>query len=356
MTKGFYTLHHKTFIYALRVQFYADGRERFSERRKMSPILPSSSSFWRGDRRKRLGTSGVVPFAGRLGANQEFAVDNDSDSQKELLEKIPDAAPYIPVRDALSFRPLLQPDLWKAATVEAIGSCLLVYLTNFVAVGLAPLVEVFDSGPLVPALVGAGTAFVSLPLFIFAIGPVSGGHINPLITIATFFGRLATLPRAILYVTFQTFGAAVGGWLLRASFDTRDFRVPGCFYDTSLITTRSAFTIEFTTDFALIFFCFAVGLDPRQRAVFGPALGPILCGLAVAMCTFFTGITIPGYSGFSGNPGRCFGAMVGSHFESYHWIHWIGPLVAAIVHGVLYQLIPPQVPVRRDQPSGSGSD
>ncbi|KAL4863574.1 hypothetical protein BDV12DRAFT_177325 [Aspergillus spectabilis] len=311
----------------------------------MSSILPTSN-FWRSDRHKLSGSSGVVPFAGRIGANQEFSIDTDSSSQKELLEKVPDAAPYIPVRDALSLRPILQVDLWKAATVEAIGSCLLVYLTNFVAVGLGSMAGTFDSGPLVPALVGAGTAFVSLPLFIFATGPVSGAHINPTITIATFFGRLATLPRCILYISFQVLGAAIGGWLLRASFDTRAFQVPGCYFDTNLITLRSAFTIEFTTDFALIFFSFAVGLDPRQRAVFGPALGPILCGLVVAMLTFFTGITLPGYTGFSGNPGRCFGAMVGSHFESYHWIHWIGPLTAAVVHGVLYQLLPPQTGVR----------
>lgn len=43
----------------------------------------------------------------------------------------------------------------------------------------------------------------------------------------------------------------------------------------------------------------------------------------------------------AGNPARCFGAMVGSHFSSYHWIHWVGPLVAAIAHGVLYACVPP---------------
>lgn len=61
---------------------------------------------------------------------------------------------------------------------------------------------------------------------------------------------------------------------------------------------RSAFTIEFTTDFALIFLAFGVGLEPRQRSVFGPALGPILVGSVLAMCTFFTGISRPGFTGF----------------------------------------------------------
>ncbi|OJI98688.1 hypothetical protein ASPVEDRAFT_38191 [Aspergillus versicolor CBS 583.65] len=303
-------------------------------------MLPNAS-FWRSGRTDLPTPSHVIPFAGRIGANQEFAVDKDTCTQRELLQKFPDAAPWIPVRDALSLRTILQPELWKAAVTEGIGTCLLVYLTCFVAVGLGELVNTFASGPLVPSLLGALTALVSLPLFIFAVGPVSGAHLNPTITIATFFSRLATLPRSILYVTFQIFGGAIAGWLLRASFDTRSFIVPGCYFDTNLVSVRSAFTIEFTTDFALIFLSFGVGLEPRQRSVFGPALGPILVGFVLATCTFFTGISRPGFTGFSGNPARCFGAMVGSHFYFYHWIYWIGPLTAAMAHAVLYLLVPP---------------
>lgn len=133
----------------------------------------------------------------------------------------------------------------------------------------------------------------------------------------------------------------MAGLLLRASFDTRSFIVPGCYIDTTKVSTGSAFAIEFTTDFALIFLSFGVGLDPRQRSVFGPALGPIFVGIVLGMCTFVTWFSRIGYTGFSGNPARCFGAMVGSHFASYHWIHWIAPLSAPIVHGILYHFIPP---------------
>lgn len=199
----------------------------------------------------------------------------------------------------------------------------------------------FATGALVPSLLGGLTAILVLPLFIFATGPVSGAHLNPTITIATFFGRLATLPRCILYIGFQTFGGAMAGLLLRASFDTRSFIVPGCYIDTTKVSVGSAFAIEFTTDFALIFLSFGVGLDPRQRSVFGPALGPIFVGIVLGMCTFVTGFSRIGYTGFSGNPARCFGAMVGSHFASYHWIHWVGPLSASIIHGMLYHFIPP---------------
>ncbi|KAL4903047.1 hypothetical protein BDW74DRAFT_180337 [Aspergillus multicolor] len=299
-------------------------------------------TFWRRSGSRAPPTpSTPLPFAGRLGANQEFTLDKQPRDAEEtsLLQKFPDAAPWIPLGQSLDLSHITQIELWKAAVIEGVGSCFLVYLTCFVAVGLGGWT--FASGPLVPSLLGASTALISLPLFIFATGPVSGAHLNPTITLATFFGRLATLPRCILYISFQTLGASLAGLLLRASFDSRDFTVPGCTFNTSQITLRSAFTIEFTTDFALLFLSFGVGLDPRQRDVFGPALGPILVGFVLAMCTFFTGISRPGYSGFSGNPARCFGAMVGSHFAVYHWIHWVGPLAASIAHGVLYYVFPP---------------
>ncbi|KAJ5208073.1 hypothetical protein N7449_002452 [Penicillium cf. viridicatum] len=305
----------------------------------------SHAKFWRSghDTEELPSPTTIVPFAGRIGANQEFVVDKNNCTQIELLQKFPDAAPWIPLKDALSLRHILQIELWKAAAVEAIelGTCLLVYLTYFIAVGLSQTVNTFATGALVPSLFGGLTAILVLPLFIFAIGPVSSAHLNPTITIATLFGRLATLPRCILYVGFQTFGGAMAGLLLRASFDTRSFIVLGCYIDTTKVSAGSVFAIEFTTDFALIFLSFGVGLDPRQRSVFGPALGPIFVGIVLGMCTFVTGFSRIGYTGFSGNPARCFGAMVGSHFASYHWIHWIAPLSASIIHGMLYHFIPP---------------
>lgn len=133
--------------------------------------------------------------------------------------------------------------------------------------------------------------------------------------------------------------------------------------DRSSVSTGSAFAIEFVTDLALILLSFGVGLDPRQRGVFGPTLGPILVGISLGLCIFTTGIIRPGYTGFcmylipakyvlqsivyiltgviAGHPARCFGAMVGSHFSTYHWIHWVAPLCASIAHGILYFLVPP---------------
>lgn len=88
----------------------------------ISTMLPHAK-FWRSghDAEELPSPTTVVPFAGRIGANQEFAMDKDNCTQIELLQKFPDAAPWIPLKDALSLRHILQVELWKAAGVEAIG-------------------------------------------------------------------------------------------------------------------------------------------------------------------------------------------------------------------------------------------
>jgi len=117
---------------------------------------------------------------------------------------------------------------------------MIVYLTVMIAVGLGPVIKYrslpksrlllifyseLSTGPLVPALIGGITNALILPLFIFSAGPVSGGHLNPTITIATFFTRLSTFPRALLYVIFQTGGAGLAGLLVRASLGTREVSI-----------------------------------------------------------------------------------------------------------------------------------
>lgn len=78
---------------------------------------------------------------------------------------------------------------------------------------------------------------------------------------------------------------------MRASLGTpaSSFRtVPGCYIDSALVTPGQAYTLETMTSFALVFIAFGVGLDPRQRQVFGPALSPILASLSPSARAYLT--------------------------------------------------------------------
>ena len=200
---------------------------------------------------------------------------------------------------------------------------------------------VFATSPFLGALVGGVSNFILLSLAIFAFSPGSGGHLNPTITIATFFARLSSFPRMVLYVAFQIIGATVAGLLIRASYGTRQYIAGGCGIDTNLVPVADALAIEFTSDLALLFLSFGVGLDPRQKQIFGPALAPIFVGFILGIISFGTSFSRKGYNGASANPARCFGVYVGSRFPTYHWVHWVGPVAAGIVHGFFYFIVPP---------------
>lgn len=199
-------------------------------------------------------------------------------------------------------------------------------------------------GPLVASII----QIIILTLLIYSFGAISGAHMNPLITFATFCARLTTFPRMVLYIAAQLAGATLAGLLLRAAADTREFKVGGCFLFTDMgVSVSSAFTVEFVGSLLLLFLAFGVGLDPRQAELFGPALGPVLVGLAAGSTVLSFSFAKPGYGGASMNPARCFGVFVGSRFPSWGWVTWAGPIAASVFHGVVYFLIPPVAPKGR---------
>lgn len=179
------------------------------------------------------------PFAGRIGGNAEFTVSPDDTS----FAKIPDARPTFTWAQSFHLAAFADIELWKEATIEAVGTCLEVYISGLAAVGLGPLVTATNLGPVAPAAFGSLVNWALISLFIFSAGPVSGGHLNPLVTLSTFAARLSIFPRTMLYVTFQCVGAVIAGYLLRASLGMRPGDIPpipGCYIDTRLVTPGEA--------------------------------------------------------------------------------------------------------------------
>jgi hypothetical protein len=177
------------------------------------------------------------PFAGRLGGNQEFTSDDAS------FTSIPDATASFSWHQSFHLEAFADVELWKESFIECVGTCLQVYTSGLVSVGLGPLAKATSLGPVAPAAFGAIVNLVLISLFIFAAGPISGGHFNPLITISTFTARLSIFPRTLLYVIFQSLGAVVAGFLVRASLGVKPEDIPpipGCYIDPSLVTPGEA--------------------------------------------------------------------------------------------------------------------
>lgn len=127
----------------------------------------------------------------------------------------------------------------------------------------------FNNAAFLGPLIGGITNWLLITLFTFSFGALTGAHLNPTITIATFFARLCSLPRMVIYVFFQTGASALAGLMVRAAMDTRDFKTGGCWLYTDVVSVSSAWVVEFVCCLALLFLAFGVGLDPRQKMVIG---------------------------------------------------------------------------------------
>lgn len=229
-------------------------------------------------------------FAGRIGGNQLFTSSTADVHQ-------PDATGDSTWSSLLSLHGFRQLFLWKMAVIEAVGTGLQVYISGLFSVGILPSVTETSVGAIFPVTYAVLVQFLIVSLFIFAAGPVTGAHFNPLITMATFCCKLSSLPRTVLYVTFQCAGSVIGAFLLRASLGSRESLniMPGCYIDPTLISPGEAYALETVMSVFVLFLAFGMGLDPRNATAFGPALGPFLIGLSVALTLFGSGFARKGY-------------------------------------------------------------
>ncbi|XP_025739095.2 aquaporin-5 [Callorhinus ursinus] len=163
-----------------------------------------------------------------------------------------------------------------------------------------------------------------------ALGPVSGGHINPAITLALLVGNQISLLRAVFYVVAQLVGAIAGAGIL---YGLAPLNARGNLAMNALNNNTSqgqAVVVELILTFQLALCIFSSTDTRRTSPVGSPALS---IGLSVTL-GHLVGIY---FTGCSMNPARSFGpAMVMNRLSSAQWVFWVGPIVGAILAAILY--------------------
>ncbi|MHB8576215.1 MAG: MIP/aquaporin family protein [Dehalococcoidia bacterium] len=190
----------------------------------------------------------------------------------------------------------------------------------------AAVIDAYTHGGVTP--VGIGLTFgLIVGAMIYAIGHISGAHINPAVTLA--FTVTRHFPRRDVpgYLTAQLSGAAA------ASLVTK-----GLYGDTAHLGATlpshgagQAAVLEFVLTFFLMFVIMAVATD--VRAV-GEAAA-IAIGGYVALAATFAGPI----AGASMNPARSFGPALVSNTWSSWWVFWIGPIFGALAGALAYQIV-----------------
>jgi MIP family channel proteins len=223
--------------------------------------------------------------------------------------------------------PIFDGRLIRAVAAEFVGMILFVY------VGCSSVVGTFNpvSGGAKAQITDIALAFgLTIAALVHTIGHISGGHLNPAVTLALVLARKMKWFTGLLYMGAQCAGAIIGAGLTYAS--TRDKDVSqSCNTVPSGMGAGSAFLREFVLTFLLVFVVFGT-IDPKRDR---RSPGPLSIGLAVAVA-HLASVTSTG-TGI--NPARSLGPAVvqGSGCWVNHWVFWIGPLIGGAFAGIVYE-------------------
>jgi MIP family channel proteins len=203
------------------------------------------------------------------------------------------------------------------------------------AVGTFGLVFAGTGAIVIDAKTNGGVGHVGISLtfglivmaMIYAIGHISGAHINPAVTLA--FSAVRYFPRRLvpLYLLGQFTGAVLASLLVRGLFG--EVAALGATLPHGSIA--QAFLLEFVLTFLLMFVIMAVATD--VRAV-GQAAA-IAIGGTVGLEALFAGPI----SGASMNPVRSLAPALVAWTWNGQWLYLVGPIAGAVAGAFMYMVI-----------------
>jgi aquaporin Z len=225
--------------------------------------------------------------------------------------------------------------LSRRLTAEFFGTFWLV----FGGCGSAVLAAAF------PAL-GIGFAGVALAFgltvltMVYALGPISGGHFNPAVTVGLWCARRFAAKDVLPYVIVQVVGAIAAAAVLYVIASGKDgFSLAGGFASNGYgehspggYSMVAALVAEFVLTFGFLTVILG-STDKRAPAGFAG----IAIGLALTLIHL---ISIP-VDNTSVNPARSTGPalFVGGWALAQLWLFWVAPLAGGAVAGFIYKAL-----------------
>lgn len=172
---------------------------------------------------------------------------------------------------------------------------------------------------------------------IFALGNVSGAHINPAVTIALLVDGKIGGGKAIGYILSQLLGGVIAALLVWLVYSKGAVELGTPVLSGTNFPYWKAFLLEFIGTFLMMIVIYGVAVAPKKAL---PAAG-FAIGLTVTACIFFAGPT----TGAAFNPARAFGpALISGYYGDSQslvnqTVYWIGPIVGAIAASLFYSKV-----------------
>jgi MIP family channel proteins len=176
---------------------------------------------------------------------------------------------------------------------------------------------------------------LAIMAFAFAYGPVSGGHMNPAVTVGVLAAGAMGVGEAIGYIISQLIGGVASALLLRTVLGGAEtgLGTPALAHDLALgalsltITPAAGFMIEALLGFFLVTVVLSTAVAGRARS-----LAPLAIGVTLTLNILMGGPL----TGAPFNPARALGPMVLTGNFHNAWLYVTAPIVGAIVAAILH--------------------
>ncbi len=190
--------------------------------------------------------------------------------------------------------------------------------------------------------VGVSFAFgLSLLAMVYAIGGVSGCHINPAVSISMLATGKISAKDAVAYIAVQCVGAVIGAgvlyWIATGN-PTYSLALDGLAQNGYGVASPGGFSMisAFATEVVLTFiFLLVIHGSTSEKAPKGFA------GLSIGLSLVFIHLVGIPVTNTSVNPARSSGpaVIVGGVALEQLWLFWVAPIIGALLAAVVWKMI-----------------
>lgn len=214
----------------------------------------------------------------------------------------------------------------RSYMAEILGTAVLV----FIGCGSVVLGGYGGAGAvgLLPVALAFGMAVTAMA---YAVGPVSGAHLNPAVTLAMLVAGRIDSAKAFGYVLSQVLGAFIGAGLLALIVSLKGMSIATTGMGQTVFSAQTgmqaAMLIEFITTFIFIFVIVRVTADGTNTHA----------GLIIGLTLMAIILVAGSHTGMSANPARSLAPAVymGGEALSQLWVYVVATLAAGAAAGWL---------------------
>lgn len=256
----------------------------------------------------------------------------------------------------------LDKDVIRGTAAECLATCLFVFIGTGAVVSTGEFMATNDDQAQVARIMPIAMAFgIAIMVLVYAFGHISGGHINPAVTLFLVLIKACEPIRGVCYILAQLLGATLGSLLLwgctselsnRFANETLvEENIVGVEFANSAVNppfnlgnnalnpalnVGNGFLFEFMGTLLLCLTVNFTVLHEGSLAAGKPTTAPIAIGFAV----FLAHVVLVPFTGCGINPARTFGpalvnSFAGNDVWGLTWFYFVGPAVAAGVAALI---------------------